>query len=68
MRNPTAPTVPKQLRVERLVFGDDEITIRASASGRSASCPVCGRRSARVHGTYERSLADLPWGGVPVRP
>ena len=27
-----------------------------------ARCPLCGRRSKRVHSRYLRTLADLPWG------
>ena len=31
-----------------------------------ACCPLCGRRSKRVHSRYERTLADLPWGAYAV--
>ena len=27
---------------------------------------MCGKRSARVHSRYARTLTDLPWQGVPV--
>lgn len=58
---------PQQLSVERLALEDGVVTVRAHTSARSARCPICGRSSKRVHGRYERTLADLPWGGVPVR-
>jgi transposase len=29
-------------------------------------CPACGNRSSRVHSRYWRTLADLPWEGIPV--
>lgn len=32
----------------------------------SASCPLCGELSTRVHSRYVRTLADLPWHGVAV--
>src|SRR5437016_1550006 len=32
-----------------------------------AACPVCGHPSHRPHSRYSRTLADLPWQGVPVR-
>ena len=32
----------------------------------TARCPLCGRRSKRVHSRYERTLADLPWGEYAV--
>ena len=31
-----------------------------------AACPLCGRRSRRVHSRYWRTLADRPWNGRPV--
>ncbi|MGW8889702.1 ISL3 family transposase [Streptomyces sp. NPDC055749] len=31
-----------------------------------ARCPRCGQSSDRVHGRYERRLADAPLGGLPV--
>lgn len=30
-------------------------------------CPQCQRPSDHVHSHYLRSLADLPWEGIPVR-
>ena len=30
-------------------------------------CPSCGSRSSRVHSRYWRTLADLPWEGIPVQ-
>ncbi|MGW1617264.1 transposase family protein [Streptomyces sp. NPDC002285] len=32
----------------------------------SARCPRRGQSSGRVHGRYERRLADAPLGGLPV--
>src|SRR5215207_7040622 len=60
-------TFPQRLRVERLVLEEGAVTVHASATSRCARCPMCGRSSRRVHGRYTRTLADLPWGGVPVR-
>ena len=60
-------TVPEGLRVEGLLLEGGGLTVRASAEGEAAECPSCGGTSRRVHGHYPRTLADLPWGGVPVR-
>jgi len=38
------------------------ITINLRARQTTACCPLCGRRSKRVHSRYVRTLADLPWG------
>jgi transposase len=45
----------------------DLVTFRVRAKAGDAACPGCRRRSARVHGRYQRQLADLPLGGRPVR-
>jgi transposase len=38
------------------------ITLTLRPRSRTAPCPLCGRRSGRIHSRYERTLADLPWG------
>ena len=30
-------------------------------------CPFCSALSSRVHGYYTRTVADLPWAGVPIQ-
>ena len=42
------------------------ITINLRARQTTARCPLCARRSKRVHSRYERTLADLPWGEQAV--
>src|SRR4051812_32027321 len=42
------------------------ITLTLRARRITAYCPLCGRRSKRVHSRYERTLADLPWGAYAV--
>ena len=60
-------TIPNRLHVDALTFDRDSLTISASVRGAEAHCPVCGETSRRVHGRYTRTLADLPWSGMPVR-
>jgi len=45
------------------------ITINLRARQVTACCPLCARRSKRVHSRYVRTLSDLPWGehAVTVR-
>ncbi len=38
-----------------------------SNSQPSSLCPGCNRRSSRVHSRYRRTVADLPWEGLPVK-
>src|ERR1044071_9237568 len=42
------------------------ITLTLRARRITARCPLCGKRSKRVHSRYERTLADLPWGAYAV--
>src|SRR3954454_3962592 len=42
------------------------ITLTLRARRITACCPLCGRRSKRVHSRYERTLTDLPWGAYAV--
>ncbi|MDP9477182.1 MAG: ISL3 family transposase, partial [Actinomycetota bacterium] len=58
---------PDRFRAEALIFEGGGVTILASTPGTSARCPLCGHVSRRPHSFYTRTLADLPWGGVPVR-
>ncbi len=58
--------IPKQLRVETLMLQRGGVTVLTSTRESSARCPTCARCSGRVHSTYTRSLADLPWAAIPV--
>lgn len=60
-------TTPENLHVDGLTFNKDLVTIHASTESPTAKCPLCGHPSRRIHGLYTRTLADLPWSGVPVR-
>lgn len=60
-------TIPDQLHVEEISFKEDLLTIYTSTVSPVAVCPLCERPSRRVHGYYSRTLADLPWCGMPVR-
>src|SRR5919199_4427368 len=48
-------------RLERLLIAADGVTLELTSTRRTACCPLCPRRSHRVHSRYERTLADLPW-------
>ena len=57
---------PKLLNLIGVRADENTVTLIARASPRAARCPMCGKRSARVHSRYTRTLADLPWQGIPV--
>lgn len=54
------------LRLDDLTTDDRGIIRTVHATRRTAHCLICGRRSARVHGRYWRSLADRPGAGERV--
>ena len=59
---------PGTVRLETwsLELASSLITLTLRARQITACCPLCGRRSKRVHSRYERTLADLPWGEYAV--
>src|SRR5437879_7383 len=58
---------PQQLRLDCIHTAADVITLVLQTTCSAAICPTCGQRSSRVHSRYRRTLADLPWLGLPVR-
>ena len=56
----------RSFRLERVLIVDQGVTLELTSTRRTASCPLCSRRSHRVHSRYERTLADLPWAGQSV--
>src|SRR5919202_4017035 len=60
------PTAPG-LRLDRVTIGADEILATLVATQPRSACPVCDRLARSVHSSYQRTLADLPWGRFAVR-
>ena len=63
MSNSLLSLLPAGLAVEQVVVNSDHILVAVRARAATASCPLCRRRSRRVHSRYIRHLADLPWQG-----
>ncbi len=62
----TVLPAPELLNLMSVRADAGTITLTARTSSGIARCPVCGKRSARVHSRYTRTLSDLPWQGIPV--
>jgi transposase len=62
----TVLPAPKLLNLISVRAGANAITLTARTSSRVARCPMCAKQSLRVHSRYTRTLADLPWQGIPV--
>ncbi|MGH8257932.1 MAG: ISL3 family transposase [Steroidobacteraceae bacterium] len=62
--------LPDRTHVRLATWGLDPahsaITVTLHPRRITARCPLCGKRSKRVHSRYERTLADLPWGAHVV--
>ncbi len=59
------PDVPG-VRVDRFWREEATVHLAVTTTRRAARCPLCRRRSKRVHSRYMRTLADLPCGAVGV--
>jgi len=55
------------LKLQDVAMNAEMVSLSVESTCPSACCPVCGQRTARLHSRYLRTLADLPWGGRPVR-
>ena len=61
------PFVPGRLSVVGVEPVADQLVVRVALRPAPTHCPGCQTPSRRHHGRYERTLADLPWQGRPVR-
>jgi transposase len=57
----------KGLQIEHCAMSAHGVTVTVAGCRRSAPCPICHRRSRRIHARFTRTLADLPWGGQMVQ-
>ncbi len=56
----------KYFRVDDLTMDGSTLIIAGTAKKAAARCPLCGRRSRRIHSWYVRRVSDLPLAGVAV--
>ena len=54
-------------RLDHLEISNDTICARLTSITAKASCPKCHASTTSIHSHYQRSIADLPWGTIPVR-
>jgi transposase len=57
---------PCGLAIEGIETEADKLRISARPLSTTATCPVCGTLSARIHSRYRRTLTDLPSQGLRV--
>jgi transposase len=67
MQIQTLLPAPALIQLDYLVGSEVMVTLVAHTCQAEAACPGCGRPATRVQSRYLRTIADLPWHGIPVR-
>ena len=61
-----SPQRLRQIALKTTRQKDGAIEIELRTHQHSSRCPSCGQHSSRVHSRYRRTIADLPWAGLPA--
>src|SRR5258706_12851626 len=54
---------PCTLDLDSIEVQEQTVFVHLHATAPTAACPQCGTTGSRVHGRYERSIADVAFGG-----
>jgi transposase len=55
------------LRLENAAIDAETVEFTLTSTSLPITCPACAQKTARLHSHYQRTVADLPWGGRRVR-
>lgn len=58
--------LPDTIAVEAVYPTKTNLTVRVACVLKNAACPLCEHPSERIHGSYGRTVADVPCGGRRV--
>jgi transposase len=58
--------LPDEIVIEAVYPTKTHLTVQVACTLKSASCPLCQQSSERIHGSYGRTVADVPCGGRRV--
>jgi transposase len=58
--------LPETLTIDAAYPTQTRLTVRVTCRLQSAACPLCQHSSERIHGSYGRTVADVPCGGRKV--
>ena len=61
------PLVPADLVVDQVLPTPDYLIVMCRSRIAAPPCPGCSHPSSRLHSSYPRRLADLPWQGRRVQ-
>ncbi|HYU74036.1 MAG TPA: transposase family protein [Ktedonobacteraceae bacterium] len=54
---------PFPLGIDTIELHDQTVVVSLHATSSTAACPRCGTAGSRVHSRYQRTLADVAFGG-----
>src|SRR5712692_8431806 len=55
------------LQLQQIEITEEELLLTVNSTQPQGRCPVCATPTTRVQSHYQRTLQDLPWGGLRVR-
>jgi transposase len=58
--------LPDTVAIEAVYPTKTHLTVQVACLLKSAACPLCQQPSERIHGSYGRTVADVPCGGRRV--
>jgi transposase len=58
--------LPDDMVIEAVYPSARHLTVQVACRLQSAACPLCQQSSKRIHGSYGRTVADVPCGGRRV--
>lgn len=53
--------------LDQLEIDGQHLTVRLTSIQPQTNCPECATVTKRIHSSYRRHLADLPWAGLIIR-
>ena len=56
----------QQLKFQTLIIDEPRLILVAAMISAKSTCPDCSQPTDRIHGRYQRTLADLPWATAPI--
>jgi len=57
----------EHLHFTNLILHEQRIILVATMTAPKAACPDCHHLAVRIHSSYPRTLADLPWATAPIQ-
>jgi len=56
----------ERLTLQTLIIDEPHLILVAAMMSPKSTCPDCRQPTDRIHSSYPRTLADLPWATMPI--